>query len=101
MALYIMQWNCNGLRGHEDQLRNVLVNTGNTADPAAILCVEETFLNIHNQSPRLDGYNIIQKEQWKVWISHWHESGFKFYCTGYGESNKLRNSGYWNENRKW
>jgi len=59
MALTILQWNARSLRDHRDQLRNYILRA---CIPPDVVCVEETFLKTNNQSPKLDGYNIIRKD---------------------------------------
>lgn len=59
MALTILQWNARGLRGNRDQLKNYILKA---CIPPDVICVEETFLKTKNQSPKLDGYNIVRKD---------------------------------------
>ena len=59
MALTILQWNARGLRSNKDQLKNFILKA---CIPPDVICVEETFLKNLNQSPNLDGYNIIRKD---------------------------------------
>src|SRR6218665_1908950 len=59
MALHILQWNARGLRTNKDQLKNLIINIDRPPD---VVCVQETFLKTKFQSPKLDGYNIIQED---------------------------------------
>ena len=55
----LMQWNCNGLRAHLNELRNFLTSPQAKID---ILCLEETFLKKGNHIT-LPGYRIIRKDR--------------------------------------
>ena len=59
MALSVLQWNANGLRGHKDQLKNYLNNTPNLPD---IVCVQETILKEKVQVPKIEGYDAVRKD---------------------------------------
>lgn len=51
----VLQWNCNGLRAHAGELKNLLAS----ADvPFDVLCLEETFLK-DGQRFNLPGYQIV------------------------------------------
>ena len=54
-----MQWNCNGLRAHVNELKNFLASPQADVD---ILCLEETFLKKGNRIT-LPGYHIIRKDR--------------------------------------
>lgn len=58
MALSILQWNADGLRGHKDQLKNFLINS--PIDPD-IICIEETLMKENTQAPKIKNYNVIRK----------------------------------------
>ena len=59
MALTVLQWNANGLRGHKDQLKNFLVNV---PSPPDVVCIEETLLKPKRNPPKIDGYNVVRKD---------------------------------------
>ena len=55
----ILQWNCNGVRAHQDELRNYLSTPGINID---IVCLEETFLK-PGVDFNLRGYIVIREDR--------------------------------------
>lgn len=58
-SLRVLQWNCNGIRAHQDELRNFLSTPGINIDVA---CLDETFLKpgtVFN----LRGYTVIRNDR--------------------------------------
>ena len=58
-SIRVMQWNCNGLRAHVNELKNFFASSQAKID---ILCLEETFLKRGNRVT-LPGYHIIRKDR--------------------------------------
>jgi len=56
--LGLLQWNCNGLRSHQNELRNLLASRTDID----VICLEETFLKPANNYS-LPGYQIIRKDR--------------------------------------
>ena len=58
-SIRLLQWNCNGLRAHLNELKNFLASPQAEID---ILCLEETFLKKGNRI-KFPGYYVIRKDR--------------------------------------
>ena len=54
-----MQWNCNGIYAHHNELRNYLAVNRNKCD---VICLQETFLK-PEKSFSLPGYNVVRRDR--------------------------------------
>jgi len=53
----ILQWNCNGIYAHQNELRNYLAVNRNKYD---VICLQKTFLR-QGKSFLLPGYNAVRR----------------------------------------
>ena len=58
-ALWILQWNCNGIVAHQDELRKHIAENRNKYD---IICLQETHLKL-DKNFSVAGYNVVRRDR--------------------------------------